>query len=187
MTMPTQGSGLDSGYHPDAGAPHTAAEVKSSSLGDLMRQVTTDLSTLMRQEVELAKAEIRQEGKKAGKAAGLFGGAGFGGYMVALFVSIAVWQFLDNVMDSGLAALIVAVIWAAIAAVLYSMAKKNAQHVRGLNRPTTACAEQGKRPSWVNRPRRASISAVGWPSTASNAWAVCRRRTIMITTAFRKS
>lgn len=132
MSMPTQGSGLDSGYHPDAGAPHTAAEVKNSSLGDLMRQVTRDLSTLMRQEVELAKAEIRQEGKKAGKAAGLFGGAGFGGYMVALFVSIAVWQFLDNVMDSGLAALIVAVIWAAVAAVLYSMAKKNAQHVRGL-------------------------------------------------------
>lgn len=52
--------------------------------------------------------------------------------MVALFVSIAVWQFLDNVMDSGLAALIVAVIWAVVAAVLYSKAKQNAQHVRGL-------------------------------------------------------
>ena len=131
MSMPTQGSGLDSGYHP-AGAPHTADEVRGSSIGDLMRSVTTDLSTLMRQEVELAKAEIRQEGKKAGKAAGFYGGAGFGGYMVALFVYIAVWQFLDNVMDSGLAALIVAVIWAAIAGVLYSMAKKNAERIRGL-------------------------------------------------------
>ena len=90
MTMPTQGSGLDSGYHP-AGAPHSADEVRNSSLGELMRQVTADLSTLMRQEVELAKAELRQEGKKAGKAAGLFGGAGFGGYMVALFLSIALW------------------------------------------------------------------------------------------------
>ncbi|MFI7427592.1 phage holin family protein [Micromonospora sp. NPDC049836] len=131
MSMPTQGSGLNSGYQ-QAGDPHTAEEVRGSSLGDLMRQVTTDLSTLMRQEVELAKAEIRQEGRKAGKAAGLFGGAGFGGYMVALFVSIALWQFLDNVMDSGLAALIVAVIWAAVAAVLYSMAKKNAERIRGL-------------------------------------------------------
>jgi hypothetical protein len=131
MSMPTQGSGLDSGYHP-AGAPHTADEVRGSSLGELMRQVTTDLSTLMRQEVELAKAEIRQEGKKAGKTAGLFGGAGFGGYMVALFLSIALWQALDNVMDSGLAALIVAVIWAVIAAVLYSTAKKNAERIRGL-------------------------------------------------------
>ncbi|WP_406041825.1 phage holin family protein [Micromonospora sp. NBC_00898] len=132
MSMPTQGSGLDSGYYAEAGAPHTADEVRGSSLGELMRQVTTDLSLLMRQEVELAKAEIRQEGKKAGKAAGLFGGAGFGGYMVALFLSIALWAGLSNVMDAGWAGLIVAVIWAAIAAVLYSMAKKNAERIRGL-------------------------------------------------------
>ncbi|WP_320066620.1 phage holin family protein [Micromonospora sp. RTGN7] len=131
MTVPTQDPGINSGYHP-AGAPHTADEVRGSSLGELLRQVSTDLSTLMRQEVELAKAEIRQEGKKAGKAAGLFGGAGFGGYMVALFLSIALWAGLSNVMDAGWAGLIVAVIWAAIASVLYSMAKKNAQHVRGL-------------------------------------------------------
>ncbi|SCL67645.1 Putative Holin-X, holin superfamily III [Micromonospora citrea] len=127
MSMPTQGSGLNSGYH-----PHDADEVRSSSIGELMRQVTTGLSTLMRQEVELAKAEIRQEGKKAGKAAGFFGGAGFGGYMVALFLSLALWAGLSNVMDAGWAALIVAVIWGAIAAVLYSMAKKNAERIRGL-------------------------------------------------------
>ncbi|PWU57401.1 hypothetical protein DLE60_24635 [Micromonospora globispora] len=132
MSMPTQGSGLDSGYYADSGAPHTADEVRSSSIGELMRQVTTDLSTLMRQEVELAKAEIRQEGKKAGKAAGLFGGAGFGGYMVALFLSVALWAGLSNVMDAGWAALIVAAIWAVIAGVLYSMAKKNAERIRGL-------------------------------------------------------
>ncbi|MER5703953.1 phage holin family protein [Micromonospora sp. NPDC002296] len=126
MTVPTQ----DPGYSP-LGTPHTADEVRGSSIGELMRQVTSDLSTLMRQEVELAKAEIRQEGKKAGKAAGLFGGAGFGGYMVALFLSIALWAGLSNVMDAGWAALIVAVIWGGIAAVLYSMAKKNAQRVRG--------------------------------------------------------
>ncbi|MEW2380144.1 phage holin family protein [Micromonospora sp. DT178] len=127
MSMPTQGAGLDSGYH-----PHDADEVRGSSIGELMRQVTTDLSTLMRQEVELAKAEIRQEGKKAGKAAGLFGGAGFGGYMVALFLSLALWAGLSNVMDAGWAALIVAVIWGAIAAVLYSKAKTSAERIRGL-------------------------------------------------------
>ncbi|PWU56636.1 hypothetical protein DLJ47_05440 [Micromonospora sp. S4605] len=132
MSMPTQGSGLDSGYQPPAGAPHTADEVRGSSIGELMRQVTTDLSTLLRQEVELAKAEIRQEGKKAGKAAGFFGGAGFGGYMVALFLSLALWAGLSNVMDAGWAALIVAVIWGAIAAVLYFMAKRNAERIRGL-------------------------------------------------------
>ncbi|MEH0974431.1 phage holin family protein [Micromonospora sp. CPCC 205546] len=127
MSMPTQGPGLDSGYQ-----PHDADEVRGSSIGELMRQVTSDLSTLMRQEVELAKAEIRQEGKKAGKTAGFFGGAGFGGYMVALFLSLALWAGLSNVMDAGWAALIVAVIWGAIAAVLYSKAKKSAEHIRGL-------------------------------------------------------
>ncbi|MBQ1075495.1 phage holin family protein [Micromonospora sp. C31] len=127
MSMPTQGAGLDSGYH-----PQDADEVRGSSIGELMRQVTSDLSTLMRQEVELAKAEIRQEGKKAGKTAGFFGGAGFGGYMVALFLSLALWAGLSNVMDAGWAALIVAVIWGAIAAVLYAKAKKSAEHIRGL-------------------------------------------------------
>ena len=125
--MPTQGFGADPGYQ-----PHDADEVRNSSIGELMRTVTTDLSTLMRQEVELAKAEIREEGKKAGKAAGFFGGAGFGGYMVALFLSLALWAGLSNVMDAGWAALIVAVIWGAIAAVLYSKAKKNAERIRGL-------------------------------------------------------
>ncbi|MEU4570093.1 phage holin family protein [Micromonospora sp. NPDC023956] len=145
MSMPTH-QGFDPAYQPTPnlhgqhadlnGHPqqHTAEEVTGRSVGDLLRQVTTDLSTLMRQEVELAKAEIREEGKKAGKAAGFFGGAGFGGYMVALFLSLALWAGLSNVMDAGWAALIVAVLWGAVAAVLYSMGKKNAEHVRGLKR-----------------------------------------------------
>ncbi|SCF13292.1 Putative Holin-X, holin superfamily III [Micromonospora echinospora] len=145
MSMPTH-QGYDPAYQPTTNLngqhpnlnghahPHTAEEVTNRSVGDLMRQVTTDLSTLMRQEVELAKAEIREEGKKAGKAAGFFGGAGFGGYMVALFLSIALWAGLSNVMDAGWAALIVAVLWGVAAAVLYSMGKKNADRVRGLRR-----------------------------------------------------
>ncbi|SCL41952.1 Putative Holin-X, holin superfamily III [Micromonospora pallida] len=137
MSMPTQG--YDPAQQPTMNLnghsrPHTAEEVTGRSVGDLMRQVTADLSTLMRQEVELAKAEIREEGKKAGKAAGFFGGAGFGGYMVALFLSLALWGGLSNVMDAGWAALIVAVLWGVVAAVLYSMGKKNAERVRGLKR-----------------------------------------------------
>jgi hypothetical protein len=84
----------------------------------------------MRQEVELAKAEVaRREKKASGPRAW---GAGFGGYMVALFLSLALWAGLSNVLAAGWAALIVAVIWGAIAAVLYSMGKKNAEQVRGL-------------------------------------------------------
>ena len=106
------------------------------TFGDLMGEVTHDLSTLVRQEVELAKAEIREEGKKAGKAAGLFGGAGLAGYMVLLFLSIALWWGLSNVMDQGWAALIVAVLWSVVAAALFVVARNQMRAVRGLPRTT---------------------------------------------------
>lgn len=127
MTVPNAGPGYPPGTDP-------ADDVSGRSLGDLMRQISEDLSGLMRQEIALAKAELRQEGTKAGKAAGLFGGAGFGGYMVLLFLSLALWGGLSNVMDEGWGALIVAVVWAAIAGVLYALGKSNAQRVRGLKR-----------------------------------------------------
>jgi hypothetical protein len=99
---------------------HAAHEpVENASVGELLSDVTRDLSTLMRQEVELAKAEIKTEVAKVGKGAGMLGGAGFAGYMVALFLSIALWWGLSNSMDQGWAALIVAGIWAVIAAVLF--------------------------------------------------------------------
>jgi len=89
-----------------------------SSLGTLASEVAKDLSTLMRQEVALARAEIQQEVKTAGKAAGAFGGAGFAGYFVLVFASLAAMWGLDELMPLGWAALIVAGVWAVIAGVL---------------------------------------------------------------------
>ena len=89
------------------------------SVGQLLSDVSRDFSTLMRQEVELAKAEVKAEVSKASKGAGLLGGAGFAGYMVLLFLSFALWWALENVMDAGLAALIVAAVWIVIGAVLF--------------------------------------------------------------------
>ena len=89
-------------------------DVSDRSVGSLISEVTNDLSTLMRQEMDLAKAEIKEEVAKTGKAAGMLGGAGFAGYMVALFLSFALWWGLANGMDEGWAALIVAVIWGVI-------------------------------------------------------------------------
>jgi len=100
------------------------ADIRDVSVGQLLADVSRDLSTLMRQEVELAKAEVKTEVSKAGKGAGMLGGAGFGGYMVLLFLSIALWWALANAMDTGLAALIVALIWAVIAAVLFVLGRK---------------------------------------------------------------
>jgi Putative Actinobacterial Holin-X, holin superfamily III len=100
-----------------------------ASVGELMGDISRNLSTLMRQELELAKAEVRQEATKAGKAAGMLGGAGFAGYMTILFLSFALWWALENVMDAGWAALIVAVLWGATAVVLFVVGRNKMRQV----------------------------------------------------------
>ena len=104
-------------------------DVRQRSVGELLSEVSTDLSTLMRQEMALAKAEMKEEVAKTGKAAGMLGGAGFAGYMVALFVSIAAWWALANGMDEAWAALIVAVVWGIIASVLFVIGRKKMREV----------------------------------------------------------
>ncbi len=109
--------------------PSPPVDVADSSVGELMSNVMKDLSTLVRQEVELAKAETKAEASKAAKGAGLVGGAGFAGYMVLLFLSVALWQALENVMDGGWAALIVAVVWAIAGAVLYATGRSEFRRI----------------------------------------------------------
>jgi hypothetical protein len=110
--------------------------VGDRSLGDLISEVTTDLSTLMRQELELAKAEAQQSAARAGKGAGLLGGAGVAGYFVLLFLSIALWWAIGSATGLGWSALIVAVIWGIVGAVLYTMGRNSLKSVRGI--PKTA-------------------------------------------------
>jgi hypothetical protein len=105
-------------------------DVSGVSVAELVGEVTQDLSTLMRQELELAKAEVKQEAVKTGKAAGMLGGAGFAGYLTLLFASIALWWGLANVMDQGWAALIVAGLWALIGAVLFLVGRRRLQQVQ---------------------------------------------------------
>ncbi|MEU7786247.1 phage holin family protein [Amycolatopsis sp. NPDC049159] len=104
-------------------------DVADSSVGELLSNVMKDVSTLLRQEVELAKAETKAEAAKAAKGAGMFGGAGFAGYMVVLFLSVALWQGLENVMDGGWAALIVAAVWAIAGAVLFVTGRSELRRV----------------------------------------------------------
>jgi hypothetical protein len=111
-------------------ASQTGRDVGNASVGELLGEVTRDLSTLMRQELALAKAEVREEAVKAGKAGGMLGAAGFAGYMVLLFASIAAWQGLAAVMASGWAALIVTVVWAVVGAVLFVLGR---QRMRAVN------------------------------------------------------
>jgi Putative Actinobacterial Holin-X, holin superfamily III len=100
--------------------PHdVSAQAAETSIGELIGNISNDLSQLFRQEVELAKAEVKQEASKAGKAAGMLGGAGFAGYLAVVLLSFAAVFGLANVMDAGWAALIIAAVWAVIGAVLF--------------------------------------------------------------------
>ncbi|MET8120211.1 phage holin family protein [Micromonospora sp. NPDC005189] len=107
-------------------------ERTQASVGELLGDVTRDVSTLVRKEVELAKAELREEVSQAGKAGGMFGGAGVAGFLAVLFVSYAVWWGLSNTMDQGWAALIVAVLWAAVAGGLFLNARTQLKRARAV-------------------------------------------------------
>ncbi|MFG2048614.1 phage holin family protein [Micromonospora sp. NPDC048935] len=107
-------------------------ERTQASVGDLIGDVSRDMSTLVRKEVELAKAELREEVSQVGKAGGMFGGAGVAGFLAVLFVSFALWWGLSNTMDQGWAALIVAVLWAAVAGGLFINARTQLKRARAV-------------------------------------------------------
>ncbi|MFF8973924.1 phage holin family protein [Streptomyces sp. NPDC014995] len=123
-----------------------------SSVGELLSAVTSDVQTLFRQEVELAKTEVRQEATKAGKAAGMYGGAGFAGYMVLLFLSLAAVLGLSNVMDGGWAALIVSAVWAVVAAVLYQRGRTRMRTVAP--KPEHTVETMKENAQWARHPTR---------------------------------
>ncbi|GAA4547711.1 phage holin family protein [Pseudonocardia xishanensis] len=128
MTAPRPPAGAhpaETGRHAASGEPPT----DQRSVGDLVGNVTRDLSILMRQELALAKAELKQEAGKTGKAAGAFGGAGFAAWFVVLFLSLALWAALSNLTDPGWAALIVAALWAVIAGILYATGRSSFRKV----------------------------------------------------------
>lgn len=111
----------------------TDEDQERPSLGALLSEITRDLSTLMRQEVALAKAELADSAKRAGKGAGMLSGAAVAGHMVLLFLSIALWWGIGYAIENlAWSALIVAVIWGVIAAVLAVLGKKEVQEVQGL-------------------------------------------------------
>jgi uncharacterized membrane protein YqjE len=89
-----------------------------NSTGELLKQLSQDVSVLVRKEVELARAELTEKGKKAGMGAGMFGGAGmfalgaFGALTAALILLLA------GAMEAWIAAVIVTAVWGAVAGVL---------------------------------------------------------------------
>ncbi|MBV2364214.1 phage holin family protein [Streptomonospora nanhaiensis] len=122
------------------------------SLGDLVGELVADVQKLLRQEVELAKAEVREEATKAGKAAGMLSGAAFAGYMVLVLVSLAAVFGLAAVMPAGWAALIVAAVWAVIGAVLFVVGRSRMRQVSPKPERTVETLKEDAQ--WARHPTR---------------------------------
>lgn len=118
--MPTGPGGVDLTREP---------KQPDRSLGELFSEMTTDISTLMRKEIELAKVETKEEVQKAGKAAGMLGAGALMGYLALLFLSFALAWLLDNFLWRELAFLVVAVLYGIAAAVLAKSGQKKMKEV----------------------------------------------------------
>jgi hypothetical protein len=106
------------------------------SLGQVLGDVSSDLSTLVRQELALAKAEVSQSATNAGKGVGMFVGAAVAGLLLLVFLSLSIMWGLGQFIGNQWSALIVAVIWLIVAGVLALVGKKELARVKGL--PQTA-------------------------------------------------
>lgn len=131
MSSPYTGS-----YVPEDPLVGEPVQEERRSIGEILGDVSRDVTTLMRQEVELAKAELRQSTSKAGKGVGMFAGAAVAGLLFLVFLSVCAWQAIGKYTGYGWSALIVAVIWAIIAGILAAVGKKEFDKIRGL--PQTA-------------------------------------------------
>jgi hypothetical protein len=116
-------------------APQEPAEERRS-LGQVLGDVSADLSTLVRQELTLAKAEASQSASRAGKGVGMFAGAAVAGLLLLIFLSASIMWGLGQFIGNQWSALIVAVIWAIVAGVLALAGKKELARIKGL--PQTA-------------------------------------------------
>ncbi len=106
-------------------------------LGDLMQ----DVSTLVQQEVELAKAEVRQSAAKAGQSAGMFAGAAVAAHLFVVFLSIALWWAIGDRIGPGWSAVIVAFIWLAVGGLLFVVARTQLQKISGLDHTAATLAK----------------------------------------------
>lgn len=99
-------------------------ELRDRPTGELLKELSDHTTTLVKQEMDLAKAELQEKGKQAGLGAGMFGGAGLFGVGAFAALTACLIAVLDQAMEFWLAALIVAAAFAAIAVVLAVTGKR---------------------------------------------------------------
>ena len=113
------------------GGPHGAAapetDPRERGIGELVKDLASQTSTLVRQEIQLAKAEVTQKAKVAGKGAGLLAGAAVFGLLALGALTAGLIALLDKAMATWVAALIVMALWAIVAFVLAKAGQKALQ------------------------------------------------------------
>ncbi|WP_150244017.1 phage holin family protein [Nocardiopsis quinghaiensis] len=122
------------------------------SLSELFGEVTGDLQTLFRQEIALAKAEVREEASKAGKATGLLGGAAVAAYLAVLLASLALMFGLAELIGLGWAALVVAVLWAIVGTALFVVGRNRMREVSPKPERTVETLKEDAQ--WAKHPTR---------------------------------
>jgi hypothetical protein len=113
----------------------TGTSGRERTIGQLVADATHDLEGIVRGEIALAKAEVTSGAKVIGKGVGMLAGAGVAGHMVLVFLSLALMWGLAELLDSlGWASVIVALLWAVIAAVLAVMGRGQLKKAPGMDR-----------------------------------------------------
>ena len=107
----------------------TQQELREQPVGELLRQLADETTTLVRQELELAKAEMAEKGKRAGIGVGMWGAAGMVGLLALGAFTAALILALDGAMPNWAAALLVTAVYAVIAGVLYLRGKERVDAV----------------------------------------------------------
>jgi hypothetical protein len=130
-----------------APAPGEHRSVSDASVGELVKDVAENLTTLVRQEIELAKIETKAEVAKASKAGGAFGGAGLAGWIAIVFLSLAAMFGLGAAMPLGWAALIVGVVWAVVGGALAMYGRTKIRQVNPVPERTVETVKEDVR--WV--------------------------------------
>ena len=108
-------------------AEGSQGDPRDRPVAELLKELSNQTTTLVKQELELAKAEMAEKGKQAGLGIGMFGGAGLFGLLALGALTACLIAALGTGMELWLAALIVAVVYAAIAGVLAVVGKQKAQ------------------------------------------------------------
>jgi uncharacterized membrane protein YqjE len=111
----------------DATSAGAETEARERPIGELVKDLSAQTSTLVRQEIELARAELQEKGKVAGKGAGMLGGAAAAGLLAMGALTAALIALLDKAMATWVAALIVMALWAVIALVLAKAGQRSLQ------------------------------------------------------------